>query len=247
MLLTRRLSRSAIALCCAPILAVLVHVAPCPAADTRSSAATREQVAAAQQQVAAMNKLYCQAAVDNLMSQPLRADSPHHCDATYKAEFCRRLGTQEGFMLVGARPAAAVAGYGSGDLKEGAEFCGASHEEISARVCQKAEQEESLDVLAGGCVARGYGRALLVRECAGRNFSSPPAEKYRNFCGTVASVEPTLAGGGTRMRKGSAAVAATPAAPATSTHAAAPVDVATEAQQVAVEKGKQLLKGLFGR
>src|SRR5947207_2889250 len=135
----------------------------------RPLALVRQQVGAAQQQAADTNALMCKGAVDNLMSQSLRPDAPYHCATTYKAEFCRRLATPEGFALVGSRPATAVPGIGSGDLKEGADFCGANHEEISARVCQPAERDESLATLAKGCLERRYARALVVRECAGRN------------------------------------------------------------------------------
>jgi hypothetical protein len=201
------------------------RVGDCDASETRRQvAAIKQQAATAQQQLADAHAMQCKSAVDNLMSQSLRADAGLGCEAKYKADFCRRLQSPEGFVLVAGRPASTIAGFGSGDLKEGAEFCGASHEEISARICSSAEQQESLDVLAGGCVARGYARALVVRECAGRNFSSPPAEKYSRFCSTVASNDPALAGA-TRVRTVSTA---------------AP-------QQEAIEKGKQLLKGLFGR
>src|ERR1700752_4142356 len=63
---------------------------------------------AAQQQVHDLNAMMCKAAVDNLMSQALRADAPYHCDAAHKAEFCRRLATPEGFAMVGPRPSAQI-------------------------------------------------------------------------------------------------------------------------------------------
>jgi hypothetical protein len=198
---------------------------------------------AAQQQVHDLNAMMCKAAVDNLMSQALRADAPYHCDATHKAEFCRRLATPDGFAMVGPRPSAQIPGYGSGDLKEGAEFCGADAAAISTRVCESAERDEALDLLAKGCVQRGHARALVVRECAGRSFSSPPGEKYRRFCSEVAMADPALAGGGTRMRKvSSTAPLATPA-PAAEPVAAA----AADPRQEAIEKGKQLLRGLLSR
>jgi hypothetical protein len=79
---------------------------------------------------------------------------------------------------------------------------------------------------------------VVLRECAGRNFSSPPAEKYRSFCSSAAQNDPTLAAAG-RARKTSNA------APADGGSADAPA--ATSPKQDAIDKGKQLLRGLFGR
>ena len=212
------------------------RIGECDAAEAgRKLAATRQQVAAAQQQVADVNAAMCKGAVDGMMSQSLRPESPYQCGAKYKADFCRRLQTSEGFATVAARRSAAVPGIGSGDLGEAAAFCGVDGEETRARWCKPAEQQESLDLLASSCVAQGYGKAIAVRECAGRTFSSPPAERYRNFCSAVARaglMQPT----GARAQKTAAAVPA----PAETQAGVTP-------QQAAVETGKQLLKGLFGR
>jgi hypothetical protein len=214
------------------------RIGECDASEARRQlAAVKQQVAAGQRQVDDYNTMQCKSGVDNLMSQPLRAESQHGCGAKYKADFCRRLQTPEGFAMVAPRAPSTIAGYGSGDLKEGAEFCGTNHEEISARVCRNAEEQESLEVLSAGCVARGYGRALVVRECAGRNFSSPPAEKYLRFCGTVAANDPSLSA--PRLVKVSSTTGTDPAPAAASS--------APSVKQEAIEKGKQLLKGLFGR
>jgi hypothetical protein len=215
------------------------RIGECDAAEAaRKVAATQRQVAAAQHQAADATAMVCKGAVDGMMSQSLRPDSPHQCGATYKADFCRRLQTSEGFATVAARHPAAVPGIGSGDLIEAAAFCGVDAEQTRARFCKPAEQQESLDLLASSCVAHGYGRAIVVRECAGRTFSSPPAERYRNFCSAVARtglMQPAAARTQARGQR-------TAAAPA----AAEPQAVATP-QQAAVETGKQLLKGLFGR
>ncbi|HEX6708557.1 MAG TPA: DUF3617 family protein [Albitalea sp.] len=214
------------------------RVGECDAGEARRQlAAVKQQAASAQRQADDVRVMQCKSAVDNLMPQNLRADSPWQCEPKYKADFCRRLQSAEGFALVGNRRPSMVAGISSGDLKEGAELCGTSDEAISTSVCRLAEQQEALGVLVNGCVSRGYARALVVRECAGRNFSSPPAEKYREFCGAVASDDPTLAGGGTRIRKVSSTAGAEPA----------PAASEGSPRQEAIEKGRQLLKGLFGR
>jgi hypothetical protein len=56
-------------------------------------------------------------------------------------------------------------------------------------------------------------------------------------------VDPALAGGGTRMHKASSTAPAALPAPAAEPVAAA----AADPRQEAIEKGKQLLKGLLGR
>jgi hypothetical protein len=205
------------------------RVGDCDASEARRQlVAMQQQAAQGQQQLADAHAMQCRSAVDTLMAHSLRTDSPLQCEPTYKADFCRRLQSPEGFVIVAGRPAATVPGLPSGDLKEGAEVCGVQAEEITTRLCGSAEQQERLDVLAAGCVSRGYARALVVRECAGRSFSSPPADKYVQFCSVVASRDPSLAGA-TRVRSvQSAAPSATP-------------------QQEVIDKGRQLLKGLFGR
>jgi hypothetical protein len=191
----------------------------------RKTAAVQHQVAAAQQQASDVATMMCQGAVDGMMAQPLRNDVPGACGAKYKTEFCRRLQTSEGFATVAARRAAA----GGGDLTEAAALCGVDAEQTRARFCGPAEQQESLDLLASSCVPHGYGKAIIVRECAGRSYSSPAAPRYRSFCTAVA-------------REGLVQPARSPV-----NAGAAPRETAGTPQQAAVEAGKQLLKGLFGR
>ncbi len=211
------------------------RIGECDADDAlRQLAAAHQQAAAAQRQAADIYELQCKSAVENLMSQALRADQPHRCDPDYKQRFCRRLQSADGFRMVGMR-ANLASPYGSGSLEEGAAFCGDDSQRIAAQVCQVAEHDEDLDLLSAGCVARGYGRALVVRECAGRGYSSPPAEKYSHFCSTVGA-QHRIAGVQTA---GGAAVAPSSEGNATPT--------AVQPAQAAIETGKQFLKGLFGR
>ena len=215
------------------------RIGECDAGEAqRKLVATRQQVAAAQQQSADAMAAACKGAVDSMMSQTLRPDSPYQCGASYKADFCKRLQTPDGFSTVAARRPSTVAGIPSGDLAEASSFCGIDGEQTRARFCKSAEQNESLDFLANSCLSAGYGKAIVVRECAGRSFSSPPAERYRGFCSAVARDGLMQPAG--RTRKAAVAVPADDAAPAAATSAATP-------QGAAVEAGKQLLKGLFGR
>jgi hypothetical protein len=176
------------------------RVGECDATESkRQVAAVQQRAAAAQQQAADAFAAMCKGAVDTMMSQSLRPESGYKCDAKYKADFCSRLQTPEGFAIVAPRRPSQVAGLQSGDLKEASEFCGANGDAIRLRLCKHADEQESLDFLASSCL--GYARAtgtpatkpgdsfgstVVARECAGRTFSSPPAQQYRTFCSAAA-------------------------------------------------------------
>ena len=200
----------------------------------RKLAATRQQVAAAQQQSNDIMAASCKGAVDGLMPQMLGADSPYQCGPQYRADFCKRLQTPAGFATVSSRRPSGIPGVASGDLGESAALCGIDGEQMRTRMCTSAERNESLDMLASSCVAHGYGKAIVARECAGRTFSSPPAERYRSFCSAVVREGMMQPAG--RAQRSTAVVPAGETTP-----------VAATPQAAAVEAGKQLLKGLFGR
>ncbi len=202
----------------------------------RQLAATRQQVAGAQKQADDAMAATCKGAVDAMMPQMLGQDAGYGCAASYKAEFCKRLQTPAGFSTVAARRPSGVAGLPSNDLAESGAFCGVDGEQLRAGFCRSAEQNESLDFLAGSCLAAGYGKAIAARECAGRSFSSPPAPRYRGYCSAVTRA-------GMMQPAGRSQRAAVPVPAAETTPAAA----APTPQAQAVEAGKQLLKGLFGR
>jgi hypothetical protein len=177
-----------------------------------------------------------------MLSQHLGPDSPFKCNAKYKADFCSRLQTPEGFAVVSQRPASQVAGSGSGDLKESTGFCGVSGDEIRLRLCKRADEQEQLDFLASSCLgyarangaptarpADSFGSVIVARECAGRTFSSPPAQQYRNFCGAASRqklMQPVTADAGNTGAN-------------TAPQEEKKEDVAT--------RGKKLLKDIFNR
>lgn len=176
------------------------RIGECDAAESKQQvAAVQQRAAAAQQQANDAFAAMCKGAVDTMMSQSLRPDSGYKCDAKYKADFCARLQTTEGFAIVAPRKPAQVAGLPSGDVKEASEFCGVNGDQIRVALCQRAEQQESLDFLASSCLghartggtpsakaADSFGSTIVARECAGRTFSSPPAQQYRSFCSAAA-------------------------------------------------------------
>lgn len=205
-------------------------------------AQVQQQVASVQRQQQQVSEQMCAGGVKNMMSMYLRPDSPYQCGQKYKTEFCARLQTQEGFALVAQRRPTGVAGMPSGDLQEASEFCGVNGADLRERLCRSAEKTESLEFLGTSCVGHGtpgYGQAIAARECAGRTFSSPPAEKYRGFCSAV-----VRAG----LMKPAAADAAKGAARADAKPADKPAEKPAEStQDSAVEAGKRLLKGILGR
>lgn len=219
------------------------RVGDCDAAESkRQVAAVQQQVAAAQQQAADAFAAMCKGGVDNMTSQPLRPETGYKCDAKYKADFCRRLQTPEGFAMVAPRRPAQVAGLASGDLKEASDFCGVNGETIRVRLCKQADAQESLGFLASSCLgyaradgapsakaADSFGATVVARECAGRTFSSPPAQKYREFCSAAARqklMQPVTADAGTTGGT------------------AAPQE---EKKDDAATRGKKLLKDIFSR
>lgn len=211
----------------------------------RQVAAVQQQVAAAQQQQADAFAQMCKSGVDSMSTQPLRADSGYKCDAKYKADFCKKLQTQEGFAIVAPRKPSSIAGMASGDLKEATDFCGVNGDQIRVSLCKRADEQEAVDFLASSCLGYGrkdgaatsspadtFGVAIITRECAGRNFSSPPAEKYRGFCSAAARnklMQPVTAD----------ASKTTGTATTTATNEEKKDDAAT--------RGKKLLKDIFSR
>jgi hypothetical protein len=217
------------------------RIGECDAGEARRQlAATRQKVAATQQQAADAMAATCKGAVDAMMPQMLGTDAGYGCGAAHQAEFCKKLQSPAGFSTVAARRPTGIAGLASGDLTESGAFCGVDGEQLRVKFCRSAEQNESLDFLAGSCLGAGYGKAIAARECAGRSFSSPPAERYRSFCSAVVR-EGMMQPAGRTQR------AAVPVPASETTPAATPAPTPATPQAQAVEAGKQLLKGLFGR
>lgn len=216
------------------------RVGACDAAEAqRQRAAAKEaqaqRVVAAKERAAKRDEegraTMCASAIDQVMFEVFQPDSPYYpmyrCQAKHKADLCRRLQTMEGATTLNSR---------GGSLDRAAQFCGADSEQLRASLCQVAEKQESLGFLtANNCVAKGYGKAIVKRECAGRAYTSQWSPKYREFCATLER-ETLLQSANDRNGSGSAA----PAAQIEGRSGEAP-------QETAAAKGKQLLKNLFGK
>ena len=144
-----------------------------------------------------------------------------NCDAKYKKQLCDRLGTKAGFTDVGARQPTGEAMMDSGTLPEAAKFCGVQPESLRERLCADASKTEDLNFLGAQCPA--LAQPIAQRECAGRSFSTPPAEKYRDFCNSYAR----------SMMQGSGGDAAG--------------DSPMPTKESVLQEGAKRLKGLFGR
>jgi hypothetical protein len=216
------------------------RVGDCDAGESKRQVAA--QVAAVQQQAADAQAMQCKSAADTMMPYILRPETGMKCDPKYKADLCRKAQTPEGFAAVAPRQPSAAAGLPSGDLKEVGEFCGFNGTELRVRLCKRADEQETLDFLASSCLgyartdgsasakpADSFGSIVIARECAGRTFSSPPAQQYRSFCSAAARhnlMQP-----------------ATADASAAGTAAAKP----EEKKEDAATRGKKLLKDIFNR
>jgi len=148
--------------------------------DCDASQVKRQVAAVEAQSDAAMGQM-CASLVETMMPGNLET---YRCGPQYKDQLCRKLSTKAGFAAVAPRQATGQAALDSGTLPEVARFCGADAEAIRGRLCGEAARSEDLEFIGSSCPAQS--QAIAQRECAGRSFSSPPAERYQAFCGTYA-------------------------------------------------------------
>lgn len=195
--------------------------------------AAKRQMAAVQAQAQAQASQgmaqMCGSMVDALLPGNLET---YQCEPSYKEALCKKFATRPGFAEVASRQATGQAVLDSGTLPEVARYCGVDGEGLRARLCGEASRGEDLDFLGRACPEQG--RAIAQRECAGRSFTSPPAERYREFCGQYAR----------EMMQGPARAQAAPG-----NAADGPADGAgsgSSAPGRAVEEGAKKLKGLLG-
>jgi Protein of unknown function (DUF3617) len=185
----------------------------------------KKQVAAVQAQAAAGMAQACGSVVEQMLPAQLKN---LECEPKFKKQLCDRFGTKDGFRGVAARQPMGEPTVDSGTLPEVAKYCGVQAEAVRERLCNDANKTGDLDFLGAQCPA--LAQPIAQRECAGRGFTTPPAEKYRDFCSNYAREI---------MGDGSSDTAATPTTPATP-------DAKPSADDV-LKEGANRLKGLFGR
>lgn len=174
--------------------------------------APNKQFAAAQAQASAGMKQSCAALADALLPAGLDTNK---CSAEDKQQLCNKLNTQAGYQLASERQPSGDPMLDSGLLPAVEKYCGVAAGSTLVRLCDEANQHEDLDFLGAQCPALAV--PIAQRECAGRSYSTPPAEKYRAFCNSYAS---------DMMQGGSGVVPKT---------------------QDVLKEGAKRLKGLFGR
>ncbi|HEY7723776.1 MAG TPA: DUF3617 family protein [Anaeromyxobacteraceae bacterium] len=198
----------------------------CDAGEQRRAAET------ARRDVEAMNRdaqaraaqAYAQACDASIKSMnPLAFEGqPPLCPQARKAEFCAQLATRQGYEQ--ARPQAAKIGA----------LCGRDPEAYLPELCARSRKDlesgsggrEAGDFLVRKCPAEA--KAASQRLCAGRSYTGVDA-RYRDFCSRQ----------GSGMQEGEGASAASPAQ--------AEDRARKKAESEAAEKGKSMLKGLFGK
>lgn len=178
----------------------------------------KKQVAAVQAQANAALAQACADVPEQMLPAQLAA---LNCDAKYKKQLCDRFGTKAGFRTVASRQSMGEPTLDSGTLPEVAKFCGVQAEAVREHLCTEADKGQDLDFIGEQCPA--LAQPIAQRECAGRGFTSPPAEKYQAFCNNYAH---------STMQDG--AKEATPDSPAPT-------------KENVLKEGAKRLKGLFGR
>jgi hypothetical protein len=190
--------------------------------------AAQAQIAAIRGQNERVTAQLCEGAVRDMRPETLQVGKL--CDAHYKSEFCKNLALPDGFATLAGRSRGAPSGAGT-ELDKAGTLCAVEIPALRNRLCTQAEKQETLNFLASACLGEGkYGQRIAERECAGRGFTSPAAAKYRDFCSAY-------------VARGLARAPAEAAPPAP-----APANPGQEAKDKALEaldKGKNLLKGLF--
>ena len=199
------------------------RVGDCNAAEERRQVDT--QIAAIRQQQAQGMAQVCASAVESMNARVLLPESNMNCAASYKNDLCKRVQGYDGYSRLAAMRGAAGGVASLDGIKDAGQLCAFDPAALHQRLCKQAEGEEALDFLGGQCLADGFGKTVIARECVGRDFTTPAAPKYRSFCAAAANqrLVPTVA----KAPEPAASVGAK--------------DVAKDA----LNKGKDLLKGLF--
>lgn len=197
--------------------------------------AVRKQMNAAAAQSAAMMDQTCQSAVEGMQTYILNPQSGMQCDPKHTKQFCERLRTEAGYDKFAEQVDFNAAPGSPMSPSAGASLCGLavtganSLESVRAGLCNSALASGSLNFLGRNCAPEG--KELAMRECAGRGFTTPVADKYKDFC--TAYARHGLLAGAPPSGDDAAANPAAPAQPENKTDSA-------------IKAGKKALKGLIG-
>lgn len=151
----------------------------------------KRQISAAQAETAVALEQVCRTGVDEMTAYTFTGAMGVQCDVKYRNQYCAKLRTEAGYDKVADLGMTAQGPpQMRADVGAAAALCGlpatgaGSAEGIRGGLCRNALATESLVFLGRNC--REEGRALAMRECAGRNYTSPVAPKYVDFCNAYA-------------------------------------------------------------
>ena len=183
-------------------------------------------------------------------------------DAASRKTYCESARTYRGYSGVAsyqrlsASPmykGAEAASY-KAVLADTGKLCGFSPETVRTQLCGTAQGKKEWKYLAEECAE--ISKPLAQRECAGRDFTTPVSPPYVDFCSAYAAAgrgaslaRPDAAGGNDAGSSGSASTAnqGGQAGQAGNDPASGQPETPTDKAKDALNKGKQALKGLFGR
>jgi hypothetical protein len=181
-------------------------------------------------------------------------------DAASRKSYCESARTYRGY--------ASVASYqrlGSSPMYKGVEaasyksvvadtgkLCGFNPETVRTQLCGTAQGKKEWKYLAEVCPE--ISAPLAQRECAGRDFTTPVSPPFVDFCSAYAAAGrgaspagPASAGGDDPAASPGSASTASQGGQAGNESADAEAEKSTDKAKEALNKGKQALKGLFGR
>jgi hypothetical protein len=105
---------------------------------------------------------YCKAMQTGELTRPTATA----CLAS-KDQFCKRYQTVDGFALAEGN-------------KEAGEMCGVNPDSVKTSLCPQAAKVEHLGFLGRFCPVEA--KPIAQKNCAGRDFTSAPRDKYTDFC-----------------------------------------------------------------
>lgn len=191
----------------------------------------KRHIAAAQAESVQYQEKFCQTGVEAMTAYTFTGGAGVQCSPKYKEQYCAALRTERGYDKVADfGESAQVPAQMRSDLGAARAVCGLpatganSLEAMRSGLCRNALAKESLVFLGRNC--RDEGKDLAMRECAGRNYTSPVAPKYAEFCNAYARHN---------------------ALPETADNSAQPAEAQpADPKESAIKSGKKALRGLIG-